>query len=97
MPRPFWEDDADCKNYPLETFYGTLEQPLTAKEARFAKRICGACPVLRDCLINALRKGEEHGVWAGLTAIERRRLLKEANGNAIAAIALWDSREKMSR
>jgi len=96
MPRPFWEDDADCLDYPLEVFFGTLERPLTAREAKQAKTICGACPVLRDCLINALRKGEEHGVWAGLTAIERRRLLREVDGDVIQAVYLWDSKRMMN-
>lgn len=86
----FWEDDSDCKNYPLEAFFGSEEEPLTAKEARFAKRICRACPVLRDCLINALKEQEPHGVWAGLTAVERRRILREAGGDYIQAVYKWD-------
>jgi WhiB family redox-sensing transcriptional regulator len=77
-------------------FFGTLEKPLTARESRQAKTICGACPVLRDCLINALRKGEKYGVWAGLTSIERRRLLRDNGSNVIAAIAAWDSQRMMS-
>lgn len=88
----FWEDDADCKNYPTEAFFGSEEQPLTAKEARFAKRICGACPVQRDCLISALKGREEHGVWAGLTSVERKRMLREANDDPIQAIYAWDQR-----
>jgi hypothetical protein len=71
-------------------FFGTAEQPLTAKESRFAKKICGACPVQRDCLITALRDGERFGVWAGLTSIERRRLLKDHSGDWKAALRTYD-------
>jgi len=99
MPRPYWRDDADCQNYPSEIFYGTIEAPLSAKESRMAKTICGACPVRRDCLIAALRDGEEHGIWAGLTRLERRKLLRAADGDWRAALENWESAfqgEKMS-
>lgn len=44
------------------------------REAR-AKGICGQCPVRQECLEFALRVREPHGIWGGLTEIERRRLL----------------------
>lgn len=40
---------------------------------RKAKLICSTCPVRQQCLDYAL-KGDELGVWGGLTANERRKL-----------------------
>jgi WhiB family redox-sensing transcriptional regulator len=44
------------------------------REAR-AKAICVLCPVRRECLDFALRVREPHGIWGGLTEVERRELL----------------------
>mgnify|MGYP001450285291 CR=1 FL=1 len=46
---------------------------------RRAKAICATCSVRRDCLDYALRIREPHGIWGGLSEVERRTLLaKEA-------------------
>lgn len=46
---------------------------------RRAKAICATCSVRRDCLDYALRIREPHGIWGGLSEVERRSLLaKEA-------------------
>ena len=36
-----------------------------------AKRICQTCPVVDNCLDQALTQGEEWFVWGGLTPAER--------------------------
>lgn len=90
MPKPYWRDDSDCNGFPLEVFFGTLDQPLTAKESRQARLICGACPVQRDCLITAFRDDERHGIWAGFTSVERRRMLREADDDWRAVVMKWD-------
>ncbi|WP_374111121.1 WhiB family transcriptional regulator [Nocardia sp. JCM 34519.1] len=41
-----------------------------------AKEWCATCPVWRECLAHALVSGEDHGVWGGFTAAERRALRK---------------------
>lgn len=43
-----------------------------------AKRICGDCPVRIRCLRYALDHDEQHGVWGGLSAHERRQLKRGA-------------------
>lgn len=50
-----------------------------ARERR-AKAVCAGCPVRRPCLDYALRIGEQHGIWGGLTEVERRAL---AAGEAV--------------
>jgi WhiB family redox-sensing transcriptional regulator len=37
-----------------------------------AKRICGDCPVRRECLDYAMRVREPFGIWGGLNETERR-------------------------
>lgn len=41
-----------------------------------AKKICGGCPVRRECLADALDNRTEFGVWGGMTERERRALLR---------------------
>lgn len=39
-----------------------------------AKRVCGKCPVRRQCATHALTVGEEYGVWGGFSENERTML-----------------------
>jgi WhiB family redox-sensing transcriptional regulator len=39
-----------------------------------AKRLCGSCPVRRECATHALSVGEEYGVWGGFSETERAML-----------------------
>lgn len=80
--------------YPSEVFYGTEELPLTPKETRWAKKACGPCPVLRDCLVETLRNGEEWGVQAGMSRVDRLRLLKKVGGDWMLAVDLWEARDE---
>lgn len=41
-----------------------------------AKQICQGCPVIAECLADALDSGTEFGVWGGHTERERRAMLK---------------------
>jgi WhiB family transcriptional regulator, redox-sensing transcriptional regulator len=41
-----------------------------------AKRLCGSCPVRRQCATHALIVGEEYGVWGGFSENDRY-LLRE--------------------
>lgn len=65
--RPWWQRAA-CRTEAPELFF----RKETEQEA---KRICAACPVGLDCLAEALRTRQPHGVWGGLTPAERRALL----------------------
>ncbi len=41
-----------------------------------AKEICQRCPVIAECLADALDNETEFGVWGGMTERERRALLR---------------------
>ena len=41
-----------------------------------AKTVCQGCPVIAECLADALDNRTEFGVWGGMTERERRALLK---------------------
>ena len=46
------------------------------KAQRVAKAICKGCPVLAECLADALDNRTEFGVWGVMTERERRALLR---------------------
>ena len=41
-----------------------------------AKIVCQTCPVIAECLADALENRTEFGVWGGMTERERRALLR---------------------
>jgi len=47
-----------------------------------AKLVCMSCPVIAECLADALDNRTEFGVWGGMTERERRALLKHRPGVA---------------
>ncbi|WP_018157238.1 WhiB family transcriptional regulator [Demetria terragena] len=65
-----WTARAVCRNgAPDELFAkGAAQQS--------AKVICQRCPVVAECLADALDNRTEYGVWGGMTERERRALLR---------------------
>ena len=65
-----WTDRARCR--------GGSPDELFAKGAaqQSAKAICQRCPVVAECLADALDNRTEYGVWGGMTERERRALLR---------------------
>jgi WhiB family redox-sensing transcriptional regulator len=47
------------------------------KAQRAAKAVCKGCPVIAECLAEALDSRMEFGVWGGKTERERRALLRQ--------------------
>ncbi|MBY8887040.1 WhiB family transcriptional regulator [Streptomyces sp. PTM05] len=45
-----------------------------------AKAICAACPVIRACLLTAIRQQDNDGIWGGCTPAERRALVRDVRG-----------------
>ncbi|RYE40157.1 MAG: WhiB family transcriptional regulator [Hyphomicrobiales bacterium] len=69
-----WRLRACCRFLGFETFYPPDRETVGEKSRRerAARNICAVCPVLEPCRDHALRNKEEHGIWGGLTASERR-------------------------
>ena len=83
--RKEWQDKAACKGPNHAIFFppSRLERRIDKRqrEAR-AKEICEQCPVLRQCRDHAIAIGEQHGIWGGLTARERKELVLAGNAGA---------------
>ena len=64
-----WRLLAACRGEDTEKFY-----PEVGGSSEAAIRICKRCIVQNDCLKDALKSDEQHGVWGGLTERQRRKL-----------------------
>lgn len=88
-----WMEDGACATVYPELFFPenheeapllrgeeSHENGLRAKRVtptQAAKEVCSRCPVIKQCREYAL-EWEEHGVWGGMSAIERKRHRKAA-------------------
>lgn len=72
-----WQDQAACRQTPVETFFPPAEQ-----EATDAKSVCLGCSVRAECLEFAIQAGERFGIWGGLTPQERRSLIARRRSRA---------------
>lgn len=66
-----------------ETSGGRSKGDIDARElaTREARRICGTCPVIRECRDYANQNIEPHGVWGGVDR-ERNQKRKQADDDA---------------
>jgi WhiB family redox-sensing transcriptional regulator len=76
---------AACAGVDTSVFF---PRPTDAAAVEAAKDICRACPVLRPCLMQALRHADEHAIL-GATTPEERRLIRRrlARGRARMEVA----------
>lgn len=64
-----WRTEAACRGVDPELFY-----PERGSQGwKEAKLVCQTCPVVVACYDYAIVAGERHGVWGGLTELERKR------------------------
>ncbi|QPK79324.1 WhiB family transcriptional regulator [Corynebacterium lizhenjunii] len=66
-----WVRKANCRNCDPDALF------VRGAEQRKAAEICEECPVLNQCLADALDNRVEFGVWGGLTERQRRALLRK--------------------
>lgn len=90
MP-PEWQDRALCAEVDPEIFF-----PEKGGSTREAKRVCRSCDVRSECLEYALENEDGHGIWAGLTDRERRRVRLETPDRPAAEI-IADADARYSR
>lgn len=66
---------AACNGAPLSLFYILEENRLVSDyiDADVVRRICGGCPIWKECLSYAMGS-EDYGMWGGLLTKERSAL-----------------------
>ena len=95
-----WRKGA-CDGAPLSLFY-ILEENRAASQwldAEAIRRICGGCPIWKECLKYAMGS-EDYGMWGGLLTKERNALKKrdgsQLRENAISGLTQYGiSREEI--
>lgn len=78
-----WRAYAACRDELKATFF-----PERGGDVVKAKAVCAGCTVREPCLAAALRNGEKHGIWGGLSERERRRLRRAKTGRDTVAAAI---------
>lgn len=78
-PSEPWEFRALCAQTGPDAFYP--EKGITSKDA---KKICGRCAVVSDCLEVALARDadKDYGVWGNTTEHERRKIRRQRKQQA---------------
>ena len=66
-----WAGQAACSGKDPDALF------VRGKAQHEAKAVCKTCPVLAECLAEALDNRTEFGVWGGMTERERRALLRK--------------------
>jgi WhiB family redox-sensing transcriptional regulator len=71
-----WQLDAACAGLDTALCYQADNERGASVRLREkkAKAICGQCPVIANCLRDALAKNEPFGIWGGMSPDERYRL-----------------------
>jgi len=66
-----WLSRAACRSVDPDLFFPVSATGSSVEQAARAKAVCAKCPARLECLVFALRTGQAHGVWGGLTEEER--------------------------
>lgn len=69
-----WRYAAACRSCDPELFFPVSTGPAAEPQVTEAKAVCAQCPVRAKCLDFALRTGQAHGVWGGMSEQELRLL-----------------------
>ena len=82
-PEYTWRYKARCKGEDTDIFYPPRDKEQYKIIATQAKVFCygenkkNPCPVQKDCLWDAVRREEPHGIWGGLSHRERNALMRK--------------------
>lgn len=72
----------DDKQYDPELWFADSSEGRGQKVA-LAKAICAECAVSTACLEFSIRSKAAHGIWGGLTAAERTRMIRPSKGSIL--------------
>lgn len=78
---PEWMDWASCAEIGGDAWF-----PEPSANAREAKAICAACPVLAECLQYAMDDPSLTGIWGGLTQTQRQELRRDITNPSITEL-----------
>lgn len=71
-----WRELGSCRDSDPNLFYPLGRGVAALEQIEEAKTLCRTCPSLEPCLAFALSTRQELGVWGGMSAEDRRRLLR---------------------
>lgn len=71
-----WRELGSCHDSDPNLFYPLGRGVAALEQIEEAKTLCRTCPSREPCLAFALSTHQELGVWGGMSADERRRLLR---------------------
>lgn len=76
IPFSEWTTQAACRGMEETLFFREDNDAAATRRRPFgeSRRVCLRCPVIRDCLIHALTKPEDFGVWGGTHALQRKAM-----------------------
>lgn len=74
---PAWMAEAACRGTDPDMFF--VERWGSVVDASRAKAVCNGCAVREECLAYALALPEIHGIWGGLSPVERRAERRRRN------------------
>lgn len=90
MNRTDWQLHAACRGMDTDIFFCYDEMrssKVRMQVERRVKEICSDCPVIDQCREWALSRPERHGIWGGLTNIERGFDSRGQRGNRGKVVA----------
>src|SRR4051812_6370525 len=73
-----WTARAKCLDENPDLFFPSGDGGRAQGQIERARLVCAGCPVRRECLDVALTTDAKHGIWAGTTPAERRRLRRRS-------------------
>ena len=79
-----WREEAACRYTDPDLFFPESGAGMHTT-AKAAKAVCAVCPVRNNCLDDALRNDERHGIFGGInfgaakSTVVRERLRRERN------------------
>lgn len=78
-----WRVRGQCATRDPDLWFSTA-----GKNLREAKRLCSLCAVRKQCLAFAIESAVTHGVWGGMSEIERRSIPRAKRAECIASASV---------
>ncbi len=70
-----WWELAACQTAEPDLFFPISTEGLAEIDVARARAVCQRCRIRAQCLEYAIATRQMHGIWGGLTELERRPLL----------------------